>query len=60
MENKRTTSTSNTEKNSEKTTKLFTELKPLKTFEFDASQGFVCDVNTGICGPATQEKEEKK
>jgi len=38
-----------------------TELKPIQeltTLEFDESAGFFCDVNTGICGPVTQEKEE--
>lgn len=44
----------------EKEAKPFTELKNIKTFEFDQSQAFVCDVNTGICGPIKEEKEEKK
>lgn len=49
------------EKQIEKDTKETVKpLKELKTIEFDSSQGFVCDVNTGICGPITQEEEGKK
>lgn len=25
----------------------------------DSAGGFMCDINTGICGPVTQEKEEE-
>lgn len=32
----------------------------LKGFEFDGSVGFVCDVNTGICGPITKKEEGKE
>lgn len=38
------------------------ELKPiqeLKGFDFAASDGFVCDMETGICGPVKQDKETK-
>ncbi|MCF3944988.1 hypothetical protein [Oceanobacillus alkalisoli] len=37
------------------------ELKPLEElegFNFDSSDAFVCDMETGICGPV--KKEEKK
>ncbi|HLU23743.1 MAG TPA: hypothetical protein VKZ77_14870 [Bacillaceae bacterium] len=34
-------------------------LQKLKTFEFDNSSGFSCDINTGICGPVEQQKEGK-
>lgn len=36
------------------------EMKKVETLEFDNAEGFVCDFNTGICGPITQEKEVKK
>ncbi|MEI3597601.1 MULTISPECIES: hypothetical protein [unclassified Oceanobacillus] len=38
------------------------ELKPLEElegFELGASGGFVCDMETGICGPVNKEKEKK-
>lgn len=35
------------------------ELKTIKTLDIDSSPGFFCDVETGICGPITQEKEGK-
>lgn len=38
------------------------ELKPLgelERFNFDSSDAFVCDMETGICGPVNKEKEEK-
>lgn len=38
------------------------ELKPiqeLKGFDFVASDGFVCDMETGVCGPVKQVKETK-
>lgn len=36
------------------------ELKPmkkLKGFDFEQSDAFLCDIDTGICGPASQKKE---
>ena len=39
------------------------DLKPiqkLKGFDFADSNAFVCDMETGICGPVNQEKEAKK
>ena len=47
----------------EKSSVNLTELKSfpdLTTIEFDDSAGFVCDVNTGICGPVTEKKEGEK
>ncbi len=35
-------------------------VKKFKSLDFDNSSGFVCDVNTGICGPVTQQEEEGK
>ena len=42
--------------------KLAFDLKPiqeLKGFDFEDSDAFVCDMETGICGPVNQEKEAK-
>jgi hypothetical protein len=36
------------------------DIQELKSFEFDHSEGFVCDINTGICGPVIKEEEGKK
>ena len=39
------------------------DLKPiqeLKGFDFADSDAFVCDMETGVCGPVKQEKEVKK
>ncbi|WP_047986494.1 hypothetical protein [Ornithinibacillus californiensis] len=35
------------------------DLKELKSLDKNDSTAFVCDVNTGICGPVKQEKEGK-
>lgn len=40
--------------------KELTGVKKLKSLDFDNSSGFVCDVNTGICGPVIQKEEDKK
>lgn len=37
--------------------KTLQDLTPLGS---DNSAGFVCDIDTGICGPIAQEKEEEK
>ena len=37
-------------------------LKPieeLKRFDFATSDAFICDIETGICGPAKRDKETK-
>jgi len=34
-------------------------LKPLKTLDDSNSGGFICDMETGICGPIKEEKEKK-
>ena len=39
------------------------ELKPLeelKGFELSESDAFVCDLETGVCGPVKNEKETNK
>jgi len=35
-------------------------IKKLKSLDFDNSSGFVCDINTGICGPVVERKEGKE
>ena len=38
------------------------DLKPiqeLKGFDFTESNAFVCDMETGVCGPVNEEKVEK-
>lgn len=35
-------------------------IQELKSFEFEGSEGFVCDINTGICGPVIKKEEGKK
>ncbi len=40
--------------------KVLNGIKKLKSLDFDSSSGFVCDINTGICGPVNQEKEGKQ
>lgn len=34
-------------------------LKELKTLDTNDSNAFVCDLETGVCGPADKMKEEK-
>lgn len=49
-------------KNETKKEKPAFDLKPiqeLKGFDFAESDALVCDMETGICGPANQEKEAK-
>jgi len=31
-------------------------IKKFKSLEFDSSSGFICDINTGICGPVKKEE----
>lgn len=38
-------------------TETLTNLTPFQTL--DSGQGMVCDVETGICGPIAEDKEEK-
>lgn len=47
-------------KDSKETSKDLKEIKKIKTLEFDNSDGFVCDINTGICGPVGQKEEDRK
>lgn len=36
------------------------DLSGIQLMDFGESTGFSCDVQTGICGPIDQKKEEKK
>lgn len=36
------------------------DLSGIKLIDFGASNGFSCDVQTGICGPIDQKKEDEK
>lgn len=36
------------------------DITNIKTAKLDTVEGFICDVETGICLPVTQEEEEKK
>lgn len=35
-------------------------IQELKGLDNKTSAGFVCDINTGVCGPVTKEKEGKE
>ncbi|MEH7226740.1 hypothetical protein V7112_23325 [Bacillus sp. JJ1566] len=45
--------------NVNKAMKELNGVKKLKSLDFDSSSGFVCDINTGICGPVIQKEEGK-
>ena len=36
------------------------DIQELKSIDNDQSSGFVCDIDTGVCGPVTNMKEEKE
>lgn len=50
----------NVETSSEKknSTLKMLDMKDIKEMSLDNSSGFVCDVNTGICGPVNNRKED--
>jgi len=61
MKDKQTQSASSkAHKDSKETSKNLSGIKKLKTLDFGSSEGFICDVNTGVCGPVSQEKEGKE
>ena len=35
-------------------------IQELKSIDNDNSSGFVCDIDTGVCGPITKVKEGKE
>lgn len=48
---------SKVEKNN-RNTKKEQKLEKIPVLEFDQSSGFMCDVDTGICGPVNPKEEE--
>jgi hypothetical protein len=48
------------EKDSKAVSTGLKNMQGLKKLDFDGAAGFVCDMHTGICGPAAQEKEGKE
>jgi hypothetical protein len=51
---------SNKKKDSREPLKDLSTLKKFKSIDLDTSSGFICDINTGICGPVNQKKEGKE
>ena len=51
---------SNKKKDSREKFEDLSTLKKLKSIDLDTSSGFICDINTGICGPVNQKKEGKE
>lgn len=35
------------------------DMKEIKEISLDNASGFICDINTGICGPVNKREEEK-
>lgn len=58
MSQKKHASQASSSEQQDKKNKL-TDLSKIKTLDFGDSAGFVCDAETGICGPVNQEKEGK-
>ena len=50
----------NKENNKEKKSIELQPLKKLDVVDFGSSDGFMCDVETGICGPINNNKEKKE
>lgn len=46
------------QKESKSPSKKIQEIQ-IETLDFNNSDGFVCDINTGICGPAKKDDEKK-
>ena len=54
-------STASPEGNKSKITLIdLNDIQELKSIDNDHSSGFVCDIDTGVCGPVTNMKEEKE
>jgi hypothetical protein len=51
---------STNQKDSKESSKEMDGIKKLKVLDIDNSTGFVCDINTGICGPVEKKKEGKE
>jgi hypothetical protein len=55
LKDKQTISAASPERNDSKVTLInLNGIQELKSFDFDSSAGFVCDINIGICGPVIQ------
>ncbi|WP_096269927.1 hypothetical protein [Paucisalibacillus globulus] len=50
---------SSDQKNSKVASKGMNGIRKIKSLDIDTSAGFVCDINTGICGPIEKKKEGK-
>lgn len=48
------------DKESSEPKKVLKEFKTIETIDFGDPTGFVCDPNTGICGPVNPKKEGKQ
>ena len=61
LKDKQNQSAASPERNASKAPLIdLNDIQELKSFEFDGFEGFVCDINTGICGPVIKEEEGKK
>ena len=61
LKDKQSISTVSLERNNSKVKLIdLSGIQELKSFDYDGSAGFVCDINTGICGPVIQEEEGKE
>jgi hypothetical protein len=61
LKDKPSKSPASPERNDSKVTLInFKGTQDLKSLDNITSAGFVCDINTGVCGPVTKEKEGKE
>jgi hypothetical protein len=61
LKDKQNQSAASPERNASKAPLIdLNDIQELESFDFDGSAGFVCDINTGICGPVIKEEEGKK
>ena len=61
LKDKQNQSVASLERNASKAPLIdLNDIQELKSFEFDGSAGFVCDISTGICGPVIKEEEGKE
>lgn len=61
LKDKQSISAASPERNDSKVTLIDLKgMQDLKNLDNTTSAGFVCDINTGVCGPVTKKKEEKE
>ena len=61
LKDKQSISAAASEQNDSKITLIdLNDIQELKSMDNDQSAGFVCDIDTGVCGPVTNMKEEKE